>query len=54
MKKIYKIEIDLNVGSKFQMEFAESSLRLMLNAWQDFCNQKHKNNKIGINTRNHE
>ena len=40
------LEIDGKFGSDFQKEFATDALALLLNSWAEFCENRHKKNKI--------
>lgn len=40
------IEIDVNWGSDFQRQSAIGALKLCIQAWQTFYNERHQNNQI--------
>lgn len=42
------VTIDLETGSKFQRDFAYSSLDTILKSWELYLKQSHKKNKVKI------
>lgn len=48
MKKIIKLNLYLEFGSKFQKETMLDSLTMVLKAWQLFYKSTHKKNKIRV------
>lgn len=46
MKRQITINLDINWGSQFQMDWLEDSLKILLQTWKSIGESKHKENKI--------
>lgn len=54
MKRQITINIDINWGSQFQMDWLEDSLKILLQTWKSIGESKHKENKITYEIDTHD